>query len=90
MLNVSGAFQRKNRHPQNHINLDYLKFPSINPTVTFPCREYPTENSHLLRYPFTSGDGSIPSKLHGRPPTQVILEGKKKNFEPQNLHTAVK
>lgn len=50
----------------------YLKFPSIKPTVIFPCREYPTENSHLLRYPFTSGDASIPSKLHGRPPAAFV------------------
>lgn len=47
---------------------DYLKFPSKNPTVGLPCKEYPTENSHLFRYPSTSGDSSIPSNLHGRPP----------------------
>lgn len=66
-----------------HINSDYLKFPSINPTVILPCREYPTENSHLLRYPFTSGDASTPSKLHGRPPKGCIKENKEPgNFIP--------
>lgn len=53
---------------------DYLKFPRENPTVGLPCWEYPTENSHLLRYPFTRGDSSIPSSLHGRPPADMKIK----------------
>lgn len=48
-----------------------LKLPSIKPTVRFLSNEYPTENSHLLRYPFTIGDSSMPSSLHGRPPASI-------------------
>ena len=58
-------------HSRNREDADYLKFPIMKPTVTLPSREYPTENSHLLRYPFTIGDAIIPSNLHGRPPAEV-------------------
>nr|AFK38295.1 unknown [Medicago truncatula] len=50
-----------------------LKFPRLKPTVTLPSKEFPIENSHLLRYPFTIGDSIIPSRLHGRPPISLDL-----------------